>query len=239
MDGRASALVGDWDVYSGPMHSELHLDASGNYVHAYWGARKHWGKWSLQDQNGMVYLVLELADALPRVGAGFPGWQPVSWPNYEAWPVLHSDADTVRLQNGWMHRRVEAPPPVPAFVPPQPIGPLSMPSVPAPSPIATPPPIAFSFPPPPPLPVPSQPPGLPSQSVLEQWTKEHADWNKVREGIAATLQADNDTTRQINEMYAAQRTADWESNQKIIGGMNEATHNSATAFVNWLRTGRY
>jgi hypothetical protein len=128
---------------------------------------------------------------------------------------------------------------VPAFVPPQPIGPLSMPSVPAPSPIATPPPIAFSFPPPPPLPVPSQPPGLPSQSVLEQWTKEHADWNKVREGIAATLQADNDTTRQINEMYAAQRTADWESNQKIIGGMNEATHNSATAFVNWLRTGRY
>jgi hypothetical protein len=250
MDARASALVGDWDVYAGGMHTELHLDASANYVHTLWGVRKHWGTWSLQDQNGFTYLVLQLADALPRVAAGFLGLRQVPWPTYEAWPVLRNDADTVMLQNAWMHRRVESPPAVPAFVPPYPVAPLPMPSVPAPPPAPLmafppqiafpppPPPIAFP-PPPPPLPVssdPAQP--LPTQSVLDQWKQEHSDWDKVREVIAKTIQADNDTTRQINDMYAAQGVSDFQSTQQNILAMNAGVHEGAKNFIEWLRTGR-
>ncbi len=261
MDARASALVGDWDVYAGGMHTELHLDASGNYVHTLWGVRKHWGTWSLQDQNGFTYLVLQLADALPRVAAGFLNWRQVPWPTYEAWPVLREDADTVMLQNAWMHRRVASPPAVPAFVPSSPLAPLPFPSVPVPPPPplmafpppplmafpqppppiafpAAPPPIAFPAPPPP-LPVSSDPAQtMPSQSVLDQWKQEHSDWDKVREAIATTIQSDNDTTRKINDMYAAQGASDFESTQKNIQTMNEIVHSGADHVIEWLRTGR-
>jgi hypothetical protein len=240
MDARASALAGDWDVYAAGMHSELHLDASGNYVHSLWGVRKHWGTWSLEDQNGFTYLVMQLADALPRMAAGFLGWQQVAWPTYEAWPILRNNGDNVTLQNAWMQRRVAAAPAVPAYVSATPPAPLPIAAVPPPPPIAFPAPPPMMFPTPPaPLPLSTDPTRpVPSQSVLDQWTNEHADWDKVRETIAKTIQTDNETTRRINDMYAAQNAAQFDSNQQNIQKTNEIIQKGTDHFIDWLRTGR-
>ena len=227
----ASSLVGDWDLYAQGMHSEIHLDASGNYVHSLWGLRKHWGTWSLENQNGYTYLVLQLADGLPRVGAGLFPWTQVSWPTYEAWPIIRGDGDTVVLQNALMHRKAESVPAVPAFVPPQPIAPLPVPPVPPP------PPPAFSFPS---IPFPAAPPGAAQpgipQSILDQWKDENANWNKAREIMAQTFVQDLSETNSVNQMYAAESQKEQNQQRDNMIGIEKQSHTLAKNFIQYIKS---
>jgi hypothetical protein len=242
MDERAMALVGDWDLYAGGMHSALHLDASGSYLHSLWGVRKHWGTWSVQDQNGFAYLVLELQDASPRVVPGLSGWVQVPWPNYEAWPILSSDGVTVSLQNAWMHRVPQPLPVVPAFVSQQGLAPLPVPT-PAPSNQQQQPVTHVSSPT-----ITSaasqavsqasgnMSPLPPPQSVLDQMKNEHSDWDAVREAIAATVVGDQDSKRRINDMYAAEAAKEFESNQTNIQTTSDIVHKGAENVIKQLRS---
>ena len=257
MDVRGPNFVGDWDVYSGPMHTELQLDGFGKYRHTLWGTiRKHWGKWSLEDQGGTTFLVLRLEDAYPRVEAGLYGWQQVQWPSIEAWAVLSYEGAMITLSNALMVRRASSMPSAPAY----------MPAAPFESVLAASPPAAINLPPltgamqptaqsgsttrgseragnapgpdvsfPGPRRVAQDLPAPPPQSVMNQWKAENTSWDSVRDVIAKTLQEDSDTTGRINELYASQGAKEIKSQNDHAKAMSDIVHGNVEPFIRMLK----
>lgn len=252
-----SEFVGQWDVYTGPMHSELQLDSSGNYRHSLWStARQHWGTWSLEIQNNTTFLVLTLHDAFPRVEAGRFGWLQVQWPAYEAWAVMQVEPARITLSEAVMVRKMAVAKAPPTYVPtnvntrnaalPFPAAPAQMPTANA-RPIQ---PVAVVSPPFPTLPAqPIRAPQVPPaaqlqnpgssaspQSVLEQWKTEHANWDAVRKVMAETLQNDKETTRKINDMYVEQQQSEIGDQLKHSREMSQIIHDNTEAFIRYIKS---
>jgi len=238
-------FIGDWDLYSGPMHSELQLDGSGSYIHSLWQTvRRHWGTWSLEPQEGATFLVLHLQDAYPRIEAGPFGIQPLLWPAVEAWPILEANPQSVIFYNARMFKRMNVPSNVPAYVPAA-MGPLGPPaSMPPEASAGFPVPTSntaesqtFSTPMVSAPPAPSIFPGSgagnspPAPPILDQWQQEHAQWNEVRKVVADTLKDDLDTNRQISNMYAGQNQVALASQFANTQAMSDLIHSSTQRFI--------
>jgi hypothetical protein len=248
-----SSFVGDWDLYSGPMHTELHLDGDGTYVHTLWGAvRKHWGNWSLENQFGVTFLVLRLVDAYPRNEAGPFGWQPVPWPSVEAWGVARNDGVTVMLAGAWMTRKGAVTNAVPTYVPPADLAAaLPPPAYPAnavlpPAPIRAAGQVSVSPATPQPaqsqnsLPIFTRPPAVaqsPSTppTVLAQWGKEQVGWDSVRNVAAATLDQDKTAKQSLEQMYAAEGERERAAKAALADKMTDFIRENNDKFTSMIR----
>ena len=233
------SFVGLWDMYCGWVHSELLL-TDGTYNHSLWGGvQSHWGAWSLVDQNGQSFLVLELKGAQPPAYPSLLGMVSMNWPSTETWAVTTVQPNDIYFYHAHIKRRVlaglpAAPvaansffsalqlptlPPIPAFpqIPEMPPPVMNFPQMPA----LTLPPPEYSAPPPPP------PPDAHQSPVMAQWLD---SVNAAQEVYAKMFTDSMQTTSGINTMEQKESNAEFRQHQQFNATLLRSTTVGAAAF---------
>jgi hypothetical protein len=212
------SFIGLWDMYCGWVHSELLLQTDNSYRHSLWGAvQSHWGVWSLVEQAGQPYLLLELRGAQPAAYPGLTGMVPMNWPETETWAITAVTPNQINFYQGHMVRRAFVQPPsapwmgMPFFagvkLPTAPPIPFPQIPIPPPPPVMTFPPVAYSAPTPPP------PPDAHQSPVMAQWMDSMKAANDL---YAKMLSDDAKTSSGINDMYKQESASELAQRQAQI-----------------------
>ncbi len=235
-----AAFVGLWDVYAGPMYSQLVLQPNGTYIHSFWlGAQSHWGVWAIAGEAGNALIRLTLQGAQPMMTPGPFGPVPVQWPAFEQWYVMNVQPNQIALDGALMVRRPIAPqaaPPVPFAAPGA--------AIPAAASNQAPPLLNTSGPPAPmpavdvaalanhsPQPAP-QAPVAQNADILKQWQQQSAAAVQAqRDAMLAMYKQDSETNAEILKAQQDVNAAELQASQDQALDISTAAHAQAKKWI--------